>query len=94
MDGQERQSLAVSNRRSHVFIISYPSISEKRRRCAGNRQSEVTKVLLRFPQVLIETRLTIEDDRRALEAEGGIKIRKIEVDYDRFEVNEESHDRQ
>ena len=30
---------------------------------------------------------SIEDDRRALEAEGAVKIRKIEVDYEQFEVS-------
>lgn len=29
---------------------------------------------------------SIEEDRRALEAEGAVKIRKIEVDFEHFEV--------
>lgn len=29
---------------------------------------------------------TIEDDRRAMDAEAAVKIRKIEVDYEQFEV--------
>lgn len=29
---------------------------------------------------------SIEDDRRAQEAEGAVKIRKIEVDFEHFEV--------
>lgn len=37
-------------------------------------------------QALIEMGQSIEEDRRALEAEGSIKIRKIEVDLGRFEV--------
>lgn len=34
----------------------------------------------------MEVGQSIEDDRRALEAEGAVKIRKIEVDFEHFEV--------
>lgn len=37
-------------------------------------------------QALMEVGQSIEDDRRALEAEGAVKIRKIEVDFEHFEV--------
>lgn len=37
-------------------------------------------------QALIEMGQSIEEDRRALEAEGAVKIRKIEVDFEHFEV--------
>lgn len=34
----------------------------------------------------MEVGQSIEDDRRALEAEGAVKTRKIEVDFAHFEV--------
>lgn len=34
----------------------------------------------------MEVGQSIEDDRRALEAEGAVKTRKIEVDFEHFEV--------
>lgn len=37
-------------------------------------------------QALMEVGQSIEDDRRALEAEAAVKIRKIEVDFEHFEV--------
>ena len=33
---------------------------------------------------------SIENDRRALEAEGAVKIREIEVDFEQFEVSARS----
>lgn len=36
---------------------------------------------------LMEVGQSIEDERRALEAEGAVKIRKIEVDFEHFEVS-------
>lgn len=36
----------------------------------------------------MEVGQSIEDDRRALEAEAAVKIRKIEVDFEHFEVRE------
>ncbi|CAM9426180.1 unnamed protein product, partial [Ectocarpus fasciculatus] len=36
-------------------------------------------------QALMDVGQSIEDDRRALEAEGAVKIRKIEVDFEHFE---------
>lgn len=36
----------------------------------------------------MEVGQSIEDDRRALEAEGAVKIRKIEVNFEHFEVSD------
>lgn len=46
-----------------------------------------TRSTQKIIQALIEVGQSIEDDRRALEAEGAVKIRKIEVDYEQFEVS-------
>lgn len=43
-----------------------------------------------FTKALTELGQSIEDDRRALEAEGAVKIRKIEVDFENFEVSTRS----
>lgn len=83
-----RRCVYSSHRESKREIFSYRRIWRKR--C-----TKLTHAFLRDPyslakclQGLLEAARAIEDDRKALEAQAAIKIRKIEVDYEGFEVSE------
>lgn len=55
--------------------------------CLERFYSDTLLLHARKTQGLMETGQVIEDDRRAQEAEGAVKIRKMEVDFEQFEVN-------